>query len=66
MGMKITRNNCKAAVEIMKVLEENKCTIADVGGILNYVEMRIRNATTVPKQDYSAILGELITACDEE
>lgn len=64
MGMRATENNAKAAVEIMRVLEENKCTVADVTGILNYVEMRIRNVATVPKQDYSSILKELTSSSD--
>ena len=64
MGMRVTENNAKAAVEIMRVLEENKCTVADVTGILNYVEMKIRNATMVQKQDYSSILKELTASSD--
>ena len=65
MGMKATENNCKAAVEIMKVLADNKCTVADVWGILDYVEKKIRNVTTVPKQDYDSLLNQLLTP-DEE
>lgn len=65
MGMRITKNNCKAAVGIMELLADNKCTVADVTGILNYVEARIRSATTVPKLDYETILEELISYCDD-
>lgn len=64
MGMRINENNCRAAVEIMKVLADNKCTVADVTGIFNYVEAKIRNATTVPELDHQAILEELISHCD--
>ena len=64
-GMKATKNNCKAAVEIMKVLESNNCTVADVCGVLNYVEAMIRKAATVPKQDYDVLLEKLLTSCDD-
>lgn len=62
MGMKATENNCKAAVEIMKTLADNKCTVADVCGILNYVENKIRNAATVPEQDYDSLLNQMLNS----
>lgn len=66
MAMRSTENNCRAAVEIMKVLEDNNCTVADVCGILNYVEAMIRKVATVPKQDYDTLLSNLFTSCDED
>lgn len=64
MAMRVTQGNAKAAVEIMKVLEENKCTAADIPGIFSYVEMKIRDVTTVPSLDYEKILQELTSGLE--
>lgn len=64
MAMNMTKNNCKAAVEIMKVLADNKCTVDDTLGILLYVDKELRSASTVPKLDYQAILEKLTSYCD--
>lgn len=59
MAMRLTKNNAKAAVEIMKTLAENKCTVADITGIFSYVESKIHYETTVPSLDYERFLQEL-------
>lgn len=63
--MRLTKRNVKVAIEILTVLAENKCTVADVSGIFSYIEGKIRNETTVPNLDYDALLGELVAGCDE-
>lgn len=65
MGMRVTKTNAKAAVEIMKVLEENKCTVADISGIFSYVEAKIRNTTTVPSLDHETLLKELTSNLED-
>ena len=52
--MKITENNVKTAAAILEILAKNKCTVADTGNILSFVEKVVRNQTTVPKHDYLA------------
>ena len=62
MGMALTKNNVEAAIAISKILEEKKCTIADMPKILSYVEMKINKNAIVQADDYSDELAEF----DEE
>lgn len=54
MGMTITEINVKTAAQIMNILAENKCTVADAGDILSFCGRVIQNRATVPEQDYLA------------
>lgn len=65
MGMKLTESNARAAVGIMKILAENKCTVADMPGIFAYVETKIRSMTTVPSLDYEALMQKLISDLED-
>lgn len=65
MGMKLTESNARAAVGIMKILAENKCTVADMPGILSYVETEIRSETTVPCLDCETLLQKLISDLED-
>lgn len=63
--MRLTQRNAKAAVDIIKALGENKCTVADIPGIFSYVEMMIRSETTVPSLDYEVLLQKLTSNLDD-
>lgn len=63
--MRLTQRNAKAAVEIMKALSENKCTIADTPGIFSYVEMMIRSEAIVPRLDYELLLQKITSNLDD-
>lgn len=65
-GMRLTKKNVKAATEILAVLADNKCTIADTRGIFIYIEDKIRDEATVPKKDFSAELRDLYDRAGED
>lgn len=63
--MNVVKKNVEAAIEICKILSEKECTIADVPGILSYVDMKLRSNTMVPKADYYEMFKELLGECEE-
>ena len=64
--MRLTKRNVKAATEILAVLADNKCTVADVSGIFSYIEGEIHSSATVPVKDYSVELSDLYDRADED
>ena len=60
--MVFTKNNIEAASKIARILAEKKCTVADMPGILSYVQMKITNHTSVQQADFSSELKE----CEQE
>lgn len=50
--MEITESNVKTAAQIMSILAENKCTVADAGSILAFCSRITQNRATVPEQNY--------------
>lgn len=52
--MEATENNVKTAAQIMNILAENKCTVADAGSILAFCSRITQKRATVPEQDYLA------------
>lgn len=64
--MEITKNNVETTVDILTLLAEKKCTVADAQDILSYVSKAIPHNATVPKLDYRAELDCLFKVLSED
>lgn len=61
-----TKDNAEVAVDILTLLAEKKCTVADAQDILSYVSKVLPHKTTVPELDYRQELYYLFKALSED
>ena len=61
-----TKNNAEIAVDILTLLAEKKCTVADAQDILSFVNKVLPHKTTVPELDYRQELDYLFKALSED